>query len=91
MAEDQRGETRPRPPTGALPIDQTQWSGEHDEIKRALDLQGKGKVVIDSVENAWAENRNGTWTNHGPTSNFMGSGKPKGRRGEDRKAGRRRN
>jgi hypothetical protein len=71
-------------PTGSLPIDQTEWSGDHHEIKRAINARARDKVSIDPEGNVWAENPDGTWTNHGPAADYTGSAKAKGRRGKDR-------
>jgi hypothetical protein len=79
-------EAHDRPPTGSPPIDQTEWSGDHDEIKRAINARGADKVSIDPEGNIWAENLDGTWTNHGPASDYTKSGKAKGRRGKNRRS-----
>jgi hypothetical protein len=78
-------DARDRPPTGSLPIDQTEWSGIHDRIKRAINARGADKVSIDLEGNIWAENPDGTWTNHGAATDYTGSGKAKGRLGKDRR------
>ena len=77
------GEARDRLPAGSLPIDQTEWSGDHDRIKRAINARGSDRVSIDPDGNIWAANPDGTWTNHGPAN--TGSGKAKGRRGKNRR------
>jgi hypothetical protein len=82
-------EARGRPPTGSLPIDETDWSGDHDTIKRAINVRGTDRVSIDLEGNVWAENPDGTWTNHGAATDYTASGKAKGRRGKDRRNKRR--
>jgi hypothetical protein len=80
---------RDRLPTGSLAIDQTEWSGDHHQIKRAINARGTDKVSIDPQGNIWAENSDGRWTNHGAATDYTGSGKAKGRRGKDRRNKRR--
>ena len=79
--------TRKRPPAGSRPISETEWSGDHIEIKSSIGVRPRDAVRIDPDGNVWAENVNGTWTNHGSASDYTGSGKPSGRRGKDRDAG----
>ena len=83
MAE--AGETHARLPAGSLPLNQTPWSGDHDEIKDGIGAEGPDSVFIDLGGNVWLENPDGTFTNFGPASDFTGSGTPKGRRGRDRR------
>jgi hypothetical protein len=78
-----------RPPAGSLPIDETEWSGDHHEIKRAINVRARDNVSIDPEGNVWAENTDGTWTDHGPATDYTRSGKAKGRRGKDRRDKRR--
>jgi hypothetical protein len=73
-----------RPPAGSRPINETPWSGDHEEIKGAINSPPKGNVKISPTGDVWAEDPNGNWTNHGPADTFTGSGKPSGRRGRDR-------
>ncbi len=77
-------ETAARPPTGSLPIDQTEWSGDHREIKRGVNADPGTSTYIDPNDNVWTENPDGTWTNHGAASSYVSSGKSKGRQGRDR-------
>jgi hypothetical protein len=73
-----------RPPAGSLPIDKTPWSGDHREIKRAIRVNPDDHVSISPSGEVWAQDPDGSWTNHGPASTFTGSGKASGRRGKDR-------
>ena len=73
-----------RPPAGSRPINETPWSGDHREIKRAINSPAKGNVQISPKGEVWAQNPDGSWTNHGAAGTFTGSGKPSGRRGRDR-------
>ena len=82
-------ETRDRPPTGSLPISQTEWSGNHGEIKKSIGVSPTTNVTIDSSGNVWAENKDGTWTNHNAAAAHTASGRPKGRKGRDREKPRR--
>jgi RHS repeat-associated protein len=77
-------DTADRPPAGSRPIDQTPWSGDHGEIKEAIGATGTTNVKISPTGDVWAENPDGSWTNHGPAGSFTGSGQPSGRRGKDR-------
>jgi hypothetical protein len=63
--------------------------GDHHQIKRAINARGTDKVSIDLEGNIWAQNPDGTWTNHGAATDYTGSGKAKGRRGKDRRNKRR--
>ena len=58
-------------------------------IKRAINARGSDRVSIDPEGNVWAENPDGTWTNHGAATDYTGSGKAKGGRGKDRRNKRR--
>ncbi|MGE0425980.1 MAG: hypothetical protein AB7O88_27210, partial [Reyranellaceae bacterium] len=87
--EVEHEERRSRPPAGSLPIKDTPWSGDHDEIKRALGLRGEDNVVISPDGDVWVENPDGTFTNRGPAKAFTGSDSPAGRRGKDREANKR--
>jgi hypothetical protein len=73
-----------RPPAGSRPIDQTDWSGDHTEIKQAVRAQGNADVRISPTGEVWAQKPDGSWENHGPAADYTGSGKPSGRRGKDR-------
>ncbi len=73
-----------RPPAGSRPINQTPWSGDHGQIKGQIGAGPADDVRIDPDGNVWSENPDGTWTDHGPASDYTGSGKPKGKRGPDR-------
>ena len=78
------GETRSKPPAGSKPINQTPWSGDHDEIKSGIRAKGKDNVRISSNGDVWGENQDGSWTNHGSAGNYTGSGQPSGQKGKDR-------
>jgi hypothetical protein len=80
----QHDDQRTRPPRGSLPIDESEWSGDHEMIKRSIDAGPTDNVRIDPGGNVWAQNSNGTWTEHGPASDYTGSGRPTGRRGKQR-------
>lgn len=73
-----------RPPAGSRPINETPWSGDHAEIKRAAGAQPDDDVRISPTGDVWVQKPDGSWENHGPTDSFTGSGKPRGRRGKDR-------
>ena len=78
------GETLPRLPTGALPLDESEWSGDHRAIKWGMEADPSDNVFNDPDGNAWLENPDGTFTNCGSAADFTGSGKAQGRRGKDR-------
>lgn len=59
-----------RPPPGSKPIDEVPWPGDHGEIKEALGTKGRDHTKIAPNGNVWAENPDGSWTNHGPASSF---------------------
>jgi hypothetical protein len=73
-----------RPPAGSRPINETPWSGDHREIKKAANAGSTDNVTISPTGDVWAQSPDGSWTNHGPVDIFTGSGKPSGRRGKDR-------
>lgn len=79
------GEVRARLPTGSLPLKETPWSGNHDEIKDGIGAEAPDHVFIDLDGNAWLENSDGSFTNFGPAADYVATGRPKGRRGKDRK------
>ena len=85
-AESTEGETEKRPPPGSKPIDKTDWSGDHGDIKEGIGAGPTDNVVVDSDNNVWGQNPDGSWSNHGPAGNFTGSGQPSGRKGKDRKS-----
>ena len=73
------------PPPGSKPIDETDWSGDHQDIKEGIGAGPRDSTKIDPSDNVWGQNPDGTWTNHGPAGDYTGSGKPSGRRGRDRR------
>ena len=75
---------RAKLPAGSLPIDETEWSGNHTEIKDGIGVRPTTRVFIDPDGNAWAENPDGTWNNYNAVANLTAAGRPKGRRGKDR-------
>jgi len=77
-------ENAQRPPAGSRPIDQTPWSGDHKQIKKAAGAGAKDDVRISPDGEVWAQHPDGSWTNFGPAQNMTGSGRPGGRRGKDR-------
>jgi hypothetical protein len=81
-SEENGGESRP--PTGSKPIDQTDWSGDHQKIKKAVGAAPNDKVKISPSGEVWVENPDGSWTNHGEAGDYTGSGQASGRRGKDR-------
>jgi hypothetical protein len=80
------GDTQNRPPVGSKGIDKTDWSGDHGDIKRALDLRGDDNVKISPDGDVWTENPDGSWTSQGPASAYTGSGKPSGKDGKSRES-----
>lgn len=77
-------DTANRPPPGSRPIDQTPWSGDHQEIKEAIGAGPRDSVRISPGNEVWTQNPDGTWTNYGPAGDYTGSGQPSGRTGRDR-------
>jgi hypothetical protein len=73
-----------RPPAGSRPINQTDWSGDHGEIKQGVGAQGDDDVRISPTGEVWAKKPDGSWENHGDAKTFTGSGRPSGRRGKDK-------
>jgi RHS repeat-associated protein len=76
--------TQAKPPTGSLPIDKTPWAGNHKEIKEAIGAGPADDVRISPDGHVWAENPDGTWTDHGPAETYINANSPAGRRGRDR-------
>ncbi len=83
-AAGQEGETRDKPPPGSKPIDQTQWSGDHQEIKRGIGAKGADDVRISPDGDVWAKKPDGSWTNHNAAGAYTESGTPSGRTGAER-------
>jgi hypothetical protein len=73
-----------RPPAGSRPINETPWSGDHGKIKKAVGAEPDDDVRISPTGEVWAQNPDGSWTNHGDAKVFTGSGRPSGQRGKDR-------
>lgn len=73
-----------RPPSDAVPIDKTPWSGDHGQIKKAIGAGPQDKVRVDSNGDVWVQNPDGTWTNGGNASDITGRDDPSGRKGKDR-------
>jgi len=73
-----------RPPPGSRPIDQTPWSGDHQQIKRGVGASPSDRVKIAPNGDVWVERPDGSWENMGHAGNYTGSGRPSGRRGKDR-------
>jgi hypothetical protein len=73
-----------RPPTGSKPIDETEWSGDHQTIEEYLGLTPIDRVYIDPRGNVWAENPNGSWSNHGLAADYAASGRARARGARDR-------
>lgn len=71
-------------PAGSKPISETPWSGDHGQIKGAVDAGPADNVQVSPSQEIWVENPDGSWTNHGPASSLTGSGKASGQRGKDR-------
>ncbi|WP_436897462.1 RHS repeat-associated core domain-containing protein [Acinetobacter gyllenbergii] len=78
------GEIADRPPTGSKPIDQTPWSGDHNEIKDGIGAGPRDNVKIDPKGDVWQQHPNGKWENHGSAGSYTGSGRPSGQSGKDR-------
>ncbi len=81
--------TRPKPPPGSRPINETDWSGDHRDLKKPGGAGPADNTRISPQGDIWIENPNGTWTNWGPAGNASRSGKAKGRTGRDRERNRR--
>lgn len=67
-----------RPPAGSKPIDETDWSGDHGEIKGSVGAGPTDKVRISRDGEVWVQNPDGTWTNHGDASSHTNSGREEG-------------
>jgi len=77
-------DTAGRPPAGSRPINQTDWSGDHTGIKKAVGAEASDDVRISPTGEVWVQKPDGSWENHGPADAYTGSGGPSGRRGKDR-------
>jgi RHS repeat-associated protein len=76
-----------RPPSSARPIDETAWSGDHEDIKEGVGADPTDDVRIDSDGGIWVQQPDGSWTGpdeNGYAGDYTGSGRPGGRRGRDR-------
>jgi RHS repeat-associated protein len=73
-----------KPPPGSLPIDQTPWSGDHGKIKPQIGAGPADNVKIDPNGSVWGENKDGSWTDHGPAKDYIGGNDPSGKRGRER-------
>jgi RHS repeat-associated protein len=77
-------ENSSKPPSGSRPIDQTEWSGDHQDIKRGVGAGPADNVKISPEGEVWVEEPDGSWTNHGSAADYTQSGRPSGRTGRDR-------
>ena len=68
----------------SLPIDSTPWSGDHGIIKGDMGTGGTDKTRIDGNGNVWTQEKDGSWSNEGPVTDYTGSGKAAGQTGSDR-------
>jgi len=73
-----------RPPPGSKPINETEWSGDHQGIKGSIGAGPEDKVKIDPNGHVWGQEPDGTWTDHGPAKDYTGSGRASGHKGRDR-------
>ena len=75
----------PKPPTGSKPIDQTNWSGDHRDIKSGVGAGPRDKVYVAPDNGVWVQNPDGSWRDTGSrASDHTGSGESSGRTGRDR-------
>lgn len=69
----------PRPkncPSGTLPIDQTSWSPNHNDIKKGAGIPPTGWTGITPEGDVITSDGNGNAINLGPASDYVPSGKP---------------
>ncbi|MEO1211831.1 MAG: RHS repeat-associated core domain-containing protein, partial [Cyanobacteria bacterium J06638_20] len=78
------GALRNKPPGGSKPIDQTEWSGQHREIKAGAGAGAATSTRIDRGGNLWVQESGGQWENRGPVADYTAAGRPLGRKGADR-------
>jgi RHS repeat-associated protein len=76
-----------RPPSDAKSINETEWSGDHKDIKEGVQAGPTDDVRIEPDGGIWVKQPDGSWT--GPDENgyadqYTGSGNPSGRTGRDR-------
>lgn len=83
-SKEKEGETRKKPPAGSRKIEDTPWSGDHQDIKEGIGAGPTDSTKISPEGNVWGENDDGSWTNHGPAGDYTGSGQPSGQTGNDR-------
>jgi RHS repeat-associated protein len=84
LHNDEHPDGEPRCPTGSKPINETDWSGDHDKIKKGINAGATDNTQIDPNDNVWGQNPDGSWTNYGPAGMYTGSGNPSGRKGKNR-------
>ena len=58
-------ETRPKPPAGSLPINKTEYTRWHEQIKRFVGNKPTDQTRVSPTGDVWVENQDGTWTNKG--------------------------
>lgn len=75
------GTIRAKPPGGSKPIDQTDWSGQHREIKNGAGAGAATSTRIDRGGNLWVQGSGGKWEHRGPVSDYTAAGRPLGRKG----------
>jgi len=63
-------------PTGTVPIDETEWSDDHEVIKKGVDAKPNDWTGITPEGDVITGDEDGEAVNHGPASSYVGSGKP---------------
>jgi len=77
------GDYEKRPPN-SKPIDQTEWSENHNEIKGGSGAGPADNVRITPSGEVWVQRPGGRWENTGNASDMIGGDSAEGKRGRDR-------
>ena len=78
-----------RPPSDAKSINETEWSGDHEEIKKEVGAGPADDVRVDNDGGVWVKQPDGSWTGpdeNGNAGDYTGSGQASGRRGRASRA-----
>jgi len=81
------GGSQSKPPPDALPINQTPWSGNHQDIKKAAGAGPADNVRVSKDGDVWVQNPDGTWGGGVNVKDVVHGEKPAGRKGKDREEG----
>jgi hypothetical protein len=73
-----------KPPSDTIPIDETKWSGDHQNIKGQSGAGASDNTRIGPTGEVWVQQPGGSWVNTGNANDMVGGSRASGRNGKDR-------